>query len=180
MNDSWSLLSKICLRSAQSTVMASNLRSRPSTKPADNTESSHQLSNAGSEFTPSDEEDGPTRLSFLDVLRMLGGLFLISSILSYFITGDSIFWNYRPAFTRLPRIKAWIVSFSSRYHRRSLFIYLRPPARPSRPLRCPIEHIQWDRRQPTYPRRPERHHLRRLRQPTCLRSRRQLPFLRRP
>ena len=57
----------------------------------------------------SDPDDGPSRLSVLDVLRVLGGLFLLSSTLSYFITGNSIIWGYRPAFTRPARIKAWLV-----------------------------------------------------------------------
>ena len=58
----------------------------------------------------SEEEDGPNHLSVLDVLRVLGGLFLLSSTLSYFITGNSILWGYRPAITRPARIKAWLVS----------------------------------------------------------------------
>ena len=57
----------------------------------------------------SDPDEGPSRLSLLDVLRVLGGLFLLSSTLSYFITGNSILWGYRPAFTRPARIKAWLV-----------------------------------------------------------------------
>ena len=57
----------------------------------------------------SDSDEGPSRLSLLDVLRVLGGLFLLSSTLSYFITGHSILWGYRPAFTRSARIKAWLV-----------------------------------------------------------------------
>lgn len=58
----------------------------------------------------SDLDEDPNRLSLLDVLRVLGGLFLLSSTLSYFITGNSILWGYRPAFTRPARIKAWLVS----------------------------------------------------------------------
>ena len=57
----------------------------------------------------SDPDEGPSRLSLLDVLRVLGGLFLLSGTLSYFITGNSILWGYRPAFTRPARIKAWLV-----------------------------------------------------------------------
>ncbi|KAL9132440.1 MAG: hypothetical protein Q9175_006382 [Cornicularia normoerica] len=55
-----------------------------------------------------DPEEGPSHLSLLDVLRVLGGLFLLSSTLSYFITGNSILWGYRPAITRPARIKAWL------------------------------------------------------------------------
>lgn len=56
-----------------------------------------------------DTDDGPTRISLLDILRVLAGLFLLSGTLSYFITGNSVTWNYRPAFTRPARIKAWLV-----------------------------------------------------------------------
>lgn len=57
----------------------------------------------------SDPDEGPDRLSLPDVLRILAGLFLLSSTLSYFITGNSILWGYRPAITRPARIKAWLV-----------------------------------------------------------------------
>ena len=58
----------------------------------------------------SEDEDGPLSLSVLDVLRILGGLVLLSSALSYFVTGNSIVWNApRPAWTRPARIKAWWV-----------------------------------------------------------------------
>ena len=60
----------------------------------------------------SDPDEGPSRLSLFDVLRILGGLFLLSSTLSYFITGNSILWGYRPAITRPARIKAWLVRFN--------------------------------------------------------------------
>ncbi|MCJ1226857.1 hypothetical protein MMC12_003512 [Toensbergia leucococca] len=49
----------------------------------------------------------PFRPSALDILRILGGLFLLSCTLSYFITNDSLFWGRRPAFTRPARIRAW-------------------------------------------------------------------------
>ena len=55
------------------------------------------------------EDEGPTSLTLLDVLRVIAGLILLSSTLSYFITGNSITWGYRPAFTRPVRIKAWLV-----------------------------------------------------------------------
>lgn len=70
----------------------------------------HGPSHSASKPTPysSDPEEGPSRLSILDVLRVLGGLFLLSSTLSYLITGNSILWGYRPAITRPARIKAWL------------------------------------------------------------------------
>ena len=60
-----------------------------------------------------DQDEGPNRLSLLDVLRVLGGLLLLSSTLSYFVTGNSILWGYRPAITRPARIKAWLVRLST-------------------------------------------------------------------
>ncbi|CAD6586958.1 MAG: hypothetical protein ASARMPRED_002894 [Alectoria sarmentosa] len=56
----------------------------------------------------SDPDEGPSRLSLLDVLRVVAGVFLLSSALSYFITGNSILWGYRPAITRPAKIKAWL------------------------------------------------------------------------
>ncbi|KAI9842705.1 MAG: hypothetical protein M1837_006990 [Sclerophora amabilis] len=47
-------------------------------------------------------------ISVTDVLRILGGLLLLSSVLSYFITNDSVLWNYRPSWTYLPVLKAWL------------------------------------------------------------------------
>ena len=120
----------------------------------------------------SDPDEGPSRLSLLDVLRVLSGLFLLSSTLSYFITGNSILWGYRPAITRPARIKAWLVreSFpcspskdglaanappflarSLRFDRRSIVIIQRHGPHSSHPCRC-----QWD-------------YLRRLRLPALLR-----------
>ncbi|KAI9721804.1 MAG: hypothetical protein M1812_002139 [Candelaria pacifica] len=46
------------------------------------------------------EAEDRVRFSVLDVLRVLGGIFLLSSALSWFITNDSIFWGYRPVWTR--------------------------------------------------------------------------------
>ncbi|MCJ1355820.1 MAG: hypothetical protein MMC33_005812 [Icmadophila ericetorum] len=42
-------------------------------------------------------------ISILDIFRVLAGLFLLSSTLSYFVTNDSILWGYRPAFTKPAR-----------------------------------------------------------------------------
>ena len=39
-------------------------------------------------------------LSILDILRILAGLFLLNSLLSYFITNDSFLWGWRPWFIR--------------------------------------------------------------------------------
>ena len=130
----------------------------------------------------SDADEGPSRLSLLDVLRILGGLFLLSSTLSYFITGYSISWGYRPAVTRPARIRAWLVRNSCSWFlpapllpisidrlaaNKSLF-----PAWSLRSDRRPIDQIQWHRSESSHPRRRQLHHLRRLRLPALLRPRR--------
>lgn len=92
------------------------LRPRTTLPPKDR----HAPSAGKEESTPSprayyntsdpDPDDGPSRLSVLDVLRVLGGLALLSSALSYFVTGDSVLWGHRrPAITRPARIRAWLV-----------------------------------------------------------------------
>ncbi|KAI9660488.1 MAG: hypothetical protein M1821_009838 [Bathelium mastoideum] len=45
---------------------------------------------------------------FLDVLRVLGGVLLLNTVLSYFITGDSVLWGYRPWWTRQGPLKAFM------------------------------------------------------------------------
>ncbi|KAL2039006.1 hypothetical protein N7G274_008346 [Stereocaulon virgatum] len=72
------------------------------------TNSANTLSKAKAPTLPAEDDTTPTRLTPLDILRVLAGLLLLSSTLSYFITGTSLTWNYRPAFTRPARIKAWL------------------------------------------------------------------------
>ncbi|EMC92170.1 hypothetical protein BAUCODRAFT_38198 [Baudoinia panamericana UAMH 10762] len=40
------------------------------------------------------------QFSVLDALRIIGGLVVLNCLLSYFITGDSVLWGWRPWFTR--------------------------------------------------------------------------------
>ncbi|KAL8679444.1 MAG: hypothetical protein Q9186_004274 [Xanthomendoza sp. 1 TL-2023] len=57
----------------------------------------------------SDSPDQISRLpSPLDILRILTGLLLLSTTLSYFITTNSLTWNYRPPWTRPARLRAWL------------------------------------------------------------------------
>lgn len=51
----------------------------------------------------------------MDVLRIVGGLFLLNCLLSYFITNDSMLWGYRPWFVR-PAVVA-------RYFVRHIYCY---------------------------------------------------------
>jgi len=47
-------------------------------------------------------------LTFLDGLRFLTGIVLLSIALSYFITGQSLFWGWKPWFLSLPQVKSYI------------------------------------------------------------------------
>ncbi|KAL9069178.1 MAG: hypothetical protein Q9161_005701 [Pseudevernia consocians] len=93
------------------------LRSRTNLPPKDRdaTSSAPPTAEDGPSSSPSkpkayvsDEDEAPSHLSLLDILRVLGGLFLLSGTLSYFITGNSILWGYRPALTRPAQLKAWL------------------------------------------------------------------------
>jgi hypothetical protein len=46
----------------------------------------------------------------MDVLRILGGLFLLNCLLSYFITNDSVLWGWRPWFVRPGQVMRYFVS----------------------------------------------------------------------
>ena len=165
------------------------LRSRTNLPPKDRDATSSALPTAedGPSSSPSkpkaygsDEDEGPSHLSLLDILRVLGGLFLLSSTLSYFITGNSILWGYRPALTRPAQLKAWLVSLRSPLYFASRFrpqANPSPAARSSQPHRSRIVYLQ--RHRPYYPHPPrrQRHHLRCLRLPALLRPRRQLLVL---
>ena len=44
-----------------------------------------------------------------DILRLILSLFVVSCALSYFVMGDGLFWGYRPWYTRMNVVRAWIV-----------------------------------------------------------------------
>ena len=46
----------------------------------------------------------------MDILRIVGGLFLLNCLLSYFITNDSVLWGWRPWFVRPGVVKSYFVS----------------------------------------------------------------------
>ena len=60
-------------------------------------------------------------IGFLDVLRVLGGVLLLNTVLSYFVTGDSVLWGYRPWWTRSGPLKTLMVPLSSSFHYSRLF-----------------------------------------------------------
>lgn len=54
-------------------------------------------------------EDKPKeRIGVTDVLRILGGIALLNSALSYFITGDSFAWGYRPWWSNPTQLQGWM------------------------------------------------------------------------
>lgn len=66
----------------------------------------------GSVSTPTNKRKSSTEGSFgvVDILRILGGLFLLNCLLSYFITNDSVLWGWRPWFVRPKAVAQYFVS----------------------------------------------------------------------
>lgn len=60
--------------------------------------------------TASKSEKSPGGFGVVDVLRILGGLVLLNCALSYFVTGESISWGWRPWYSKPASVKAWLVS----------------------------------------------------------------------
>jgi hypothetical protein len=60
-----------------------------------------------------DDEDGSGRpargVGIMGVLRILGGLALLSSAMSWFITGDSVMWGWKPWFFQMSAMESWLV-----------------------------------------------------------------------
>lgn len=92
-----------------------------------------------------EDAESETGISLLDILRILGGLLLLSSALSYFITRESLFWNYRPSITRPGVLKAWLVRLLSSATFPSAFpchrpITQHPPTSPSSPALLQLQY----------------------------------------
>ncbi|KAI4218342.1 MAG: hypothetical protein LQ349_008753 [Xanthoria aureola] len=96
--------------------MDSTLRSRPTatTNPKEPTEDTTTTSSSPPtrEYNLSSTTDDDERISrlpsLLDIFRLLLLGILLSTTLSYFITSESLTWNYRPPWTRPARIRAWL------------------------------------------------------------------------
>lgn len=56
--------------------------------------------------SPEAEDIG--KVTVLDVLRVLGGLLLLNFALSWYITGESVLWGWRPWFSRVDGVRAWM------------------------------------------------------------------------
>jgi predicted heme/steroid binding protein len=88
--------------------MASELRARTHNS-SSTVDSSSLNNNTKPQSRSPSPRPPPSRLTLLSIVRPLLGLLLLSSTLSYLITGTSLIWNYpRPAFTRPVRIRAWL------------------------------------------------------------------------
>lgn len=94
-------------------------RSRNGSARKSSSSSSSSSSSEGSTSKLSSQKSNPLpspqlrpRFSLLDVIRILGGVFLLSSALSYFVTSNSIFWGYRPNIaSKTAGIRTFIVCF---------------------------------------------------------------------
>ncbi|KAI5247968.1 cytochrome b5 [Aureobasidium subglaciale] len=77
---------------------------RQRTKAADATVAPEEAS------TPTITKAGKKSSGFglTDVLRVLGGLFLLSSALSYFVTSSSITWGWRPWYSKPALVASWL------------------------------------------------------------------------
>jgi hypothetical protein len=113
----------------------------------------------------------------MDILRILGGLFLLNCLLSYFITNDSVLWGYRPWFVRPAVLMRYLVSRTFHLHSKATKLTVHLTARTRLPNRRRAPRLRRHRPQQTHLRRPERHNLRRHRWQARLRARRQLPRL---
>lgn len=71
---------------------------------------------AGASATKSkddDDDDVSSGISFVDVLRVLSLILLLSSVMSWFVTdGESLTWGYKPAALRWNNVRMMFVSFS--------------------------------------------------------------------
>lgn len=47
--------------------------------------------------------------SIQSIIRLVLGCLVTSCALSYFVTGDSLFWGHRPWYTRVDNLRAWFV-----------------------------------------------------------------------
>lgn len=66
----------------------------------------------GSATSSSRAQDGkPTasRITLLDILRILGGILIVSAGTSWMVTGDSVMWGYKPWWTRWQSIYSLVV-----------------------------------------------------------------------
>ena len=164
-----------------SPTMSSSLRKRvPPTNASD--------SYSGSESEDLEPTPRPTPppaprnsfpFSILDILRVLAGLLILSTGLSFVVTdGESLTWHQRPKWMQFRVLKSYFVRPPS--HPKPGLSNPPPPAELSpRSHRFPTRPLQRHLTHPSHLPRAQRHHLRRVLQPRHLRPRWELPHLRR-
>jgi hypothetical protein len=58
-----------------------------------------------------DTDAAPARwFSVLDVVRVLLGLLLLSSAMSWFVHGDSLLWGWKPWWANVNAVRGWMAS----------------------------------------------------------------------
>jgi hypothetical protein len=58
-----------------------------------------------------DKDEAPLRgFSVLDVTRVLLGILLLSSAMSWFVHGDSLLWGWKPWWANIDAVRSWAVS----------------------------------------------------------------------
>jgi predicted heme/steroid binding protein len=61
-------------------------------------------------------ERSSSSFSVVDIARSIVFLLLGSGLLSWFVTGNDVWWGHRPSFTRIDVLKTWIVSHPFAHH----------------------------------------------------------------
>jgi len=59
--------------------------------------------------TPSSKTKDGLGITVTDVLRILGGLLLLNSAISYFVTSNSLTWGWRPWWSKTRQLQAYVV-----------------------------------------------------------------------
>lgn len=98
--------------SSSSSSGGSNLDASPplvSTKSSSPTTTTTTTTNAKPKVDFEDPDAHPT-ITLLDGLRILVGLALLSGLLSYFVTGNSVVWGYNAWWTQPKAVAASLVS----------------------------------------------------------------------
>lgn len=59
-------------------------------------------------------EEVSSSISFVDVLRVLSGILVLSTVMSWFVTdGESLAWGYTPAALKWKNVKMMFVRFDA-------------------------------------------------------------------
>lgn len=88
---------------------AGNQDLRADTQKSESSAATTSAKSTGKRSTPKNGGVG-----VMDILRVVGGLFLLNCLLSYFITNDSVLWGWRPWFVRPGVVKSYFVSATER------------------------------------------------------------------